>query len=119
MFDSGVIIYFLHNHSLFYAHWMNTLVTPNFFSLVFAHRHVSFFSPSSRDELQPPAERFLPSPAAGAHGRVPAHEDAQEDPGTPVVRVLRDLRQDGAAYFHGKAAASACVDLSWDASRCL
>lgn len=83
-------------------------------------------SPSSRDELRPPAERLLPPPAAGANGRVPAHEDAQEDPGTPVVRVLRHLRQDRATHLHGEAAVlrvcgvhGVCVDLSWDTSRCL
>lgn len=56
----------------------------------------------SRDELRPPTQRLLPSPAAGAHGRVPTHEDAQEDPGTLVVRVLRHLRQDGPTHLHGK-----------------
>ena len=56
----------------------------------------------SRDEFWPPVEWLVPSRAAGSHGRVPAHEDAQEDPGTPVVRVLCYLRQDGAAHLHGK-----------------
>lgn len=71
-------------------------------------------SPSSRDELRAPAEWLLPSPAAGAHGRVPAHEDAQEDPGTPVVRVLRHLRQDGTTHLHGNLCVRVClcVDLS-------
>lgn len=59
-------------------------------------------NPSSGDELWPPAERLLPPPAAGSHGRVPAHEDAQEDPGAPVICVLRDLRQDGTTHLHGK-----------------
>lgn len=86
-----------------------------------------FFSPSSRDELRPPTERLIPPPAAGAHGRVPAHEDAQEDPGTPVVRVLRDLRQDGTTHLHGKGCSGCvcirgvcvcvCVDL-WNTSHC-
>lgn len=59
-------------------------------------------NPSSGDELWPPAERLIPPPAAGSHGRVPAHEDAQEDPGAPVICVLRDLRQDGTTHLHGK-----------------
>lgn len=46
---------------------------------------------SSGDELWPPAQRLLPPAAAGPHRRVPAHEDAQEDPGTPVICLLRDL----------------------------
>lgn len=61
-----------------------------------------FFSPSSRDKLWPATERLIPPPAAGAHGRVPAHEDAQEDPGTPLVRVLCDIRQDGTTHLHCK-----------------
>lgn len=60
-------------------------------------------SASSGDELQPGAERLLPSAAAGAHRCVPTHEDAQEDPGTSVVRVLRHLRPDGAPHLHRKA----------------
>lgn len=76
--------------------------------LPFFHTLISLFLSFSGDELRPPTERLLPPPAAGAHGRVPAHEDAQEDPGTPVVRVLRDLRQDGTTHFHGKGC-GACV----------
>lgn len=62
------------------------------------------YAPSSGDQLQPWTERLLPSAAAGAHGRVPAHEDAQEDSGTPVVCVLRNLWPYGATYLHCKAA---------------
>lgn len=61
-----------------------------------------FFLTSSGDELLPSTEWRLPSPSAGAHGRVHTHEDAQEDTGTLVVRVLRDLRQDGATHLHRK-----------------
>lgn len=78
----------------------------------FSHTMTHYFilsSPSSRDELRAPAEWLLPSPAAGAHGRVPAHEDAQEDPGTPVVRVLRHLRQDGTTHLHGNLCVLACL----------
>ena len=57
----------------------------------------------SGDKLWPSTERFLPSPTAGAHSRVPAHEDAQKDPRTPVIRVLRHLRQDRTAHLHGEA----------------
>lgn len=82
-----------------------------------------FFSPSSGDEFRPPTERLVPPPAAGAHGRVPAHEDAQEDPGTPVVRVLRHLRQDRAPHLHGKSCFCVCVcglvDTACDALVCV
>lgn len=65
--------------------------------LIYLHANFSFltsvypFLLSSRDELRSATEWLLPSPAAGAHGRVPTHEDAQEDPGTSVICVLRDL----------------------------
>lgn len=77
----------------------------------FSHTMIYFILslPSSRDELRAPAEWLLPSPAAGAHGCVPAHEDAQEDSGTPVVRVLRHLRQDGTTHLHGNLCVCVCV----------
>lgn len=81
-----------------------------------ADQRLCLFLSFSGDELRPPTERLLPPPAAGAHGCVPAHEDAQEDPGTPVVRVLCDLRQDRTTHFHGKGC-RACVDL-WNMCHC-
>lgn len=57
---------------------------------------------SSGDELWPAAERLLPPAAAGPHCCVPAHEDAQEDPGTLVIRVLRDLWQDRTTHLHSR-----------------
>lgn len=66
---------------------------------------------SSWDELQSQTEWIVPSPAAVAHSRVPAHEDAQEDPGTPVVCVLCYIRQDRTTHLYGKGC-SVCVNVS-------
>lgn len=73
-----------------------------------------FLCPSSGDELQPPTERLLPPPSAGAHSCLPTHEDAQEDPGTPVVGVLRNLRPDGPPHLHSKKAVIFLVFFAFD-----
>lgn len=73
---------------------------------------------SSGYELWPSTEWFLPSPATGAHCCVPAHEDAQKDPRTPVVRVLCHLRQDRTTHLHGNAANFVCKCTWYDACVC-
>lgn len=54
------------------------------------------------------AERDVPPGPARAHGRLPAHEDAQAHPGPPVLRLLCHLRPHRPADLHGKNAPLSC-----------